>query len=122
MKNVMLRSWKDFLLLSTALISYLPSFFHGSKERIDFFLLVEYTRRIDFFFLYLGNSINFLIFAFLLLFPKGLSQQMKVFTIIVCILDFLHFILLSKLYFGIIKLFAAIFIHVMYKIVLKWVR
>jgi len=119
----MLRGWKDFLLLSTALISYVPSMFHGSDKRVDIFLLVEYTRRIDFFFLYLGNSISFLIFAFLLLFPKGLSTQMKVFTVIVCILDFLHFILLSKLYFGFLKLIAAIFIYIFFnKIILKWKR
>ena len=122
MKNVMPKHWKDYLLLATILISYVPSLFYGSKQRVDVFLFVDYSRRIDYFFLYLGNSINYLIFAFLLLIPKGLSQQIKVFALIVCILDFLHFILLSKLYFGFIKVFAAIFIYMIYKKAHKWVQ
>jgi len=108
-------SIKDWMLYSTAFIGYFPSLFYGNKTRVDLFLLVDHTRRIDFYFMYLGHSINYLILLFLLLFPKGLSTRAKQFIFLLCILDFLHYILLSKLYFAFIKIYLAILIYVILK-------
>jgi hypothetical protein len=113
-------SIKDWMLYSTALIGYFPSLFHGDKTRVDLFLLVDHTRRIDFYFMYLGHSINYLILLFLLLFPKGLSVRARQFVFLVCILDFFHYLLLSKLYFGFVKIYAAIVIYVVLKQLKKW--
>jgi hypothetical protein len=121
-KKTMLKkiSIKDWMLYSTALIGYFPSLFHGNKTRVDLFLLVDHTRRIDFYFMYLGHSINYLILLFLLLFPKGLSVRARQFVFLVCILDFFHYVLLSKLYFGFVKIYAAIVIYVVLKQLKKW--
>jgi hypothetical protein len=113
-------SIKDWMLYSTALIGYFPSLFHGDKTRVDLFLLVDHTRRIDFYFMYLGHSINYLILLFLLLFPKGLSVRARQFVFLVCILDFFHYVLLSKLYFGFVKIYVAIVIYVVLKQLKKW--
>ena len=107
-------SIKDWMLYSTALIGYFPTIFNDNR-RLDLFLLVDHTRRIDFYFMYLGHSINYLILLFLLLFPKGLSTRAKQFIFLLCILDFLHYILLSKLYFAFIKIYLAILIYVILK-------
>lgn len=108
------------MLYLTVLIGYFPSLFHGNKTRLDLFLLVDHTRRIDFYFMYLGHSINYLILLFLLLFPKRLSVRARQFVFLVCILDFFHYVLLSKLYFGFVKIYAAIFIYVVLKQLKKW--
>jgi len=113
-------SIKDWMLYLTVLIGYFPSLFHGNKTRLDLFLLVDHTRRIDFYFMYLGHSINYLILLFLLLFPKRLSVRARQFVFLVCILDFFHYVLLSKLYFGFVKIYAAIFIYVVLKQLKKW--
>jgi len=112
-------SIKDWMLYSTALIGYFPTIFNDNR-RLDLFLLVNHTRRIDFYFMYLGHSINYLILLFLLLFPKGLSTRAKQFIFLLCILDFLHYILLSRLYFGFVKIYAAIVIYVVLKQIKKW--
>ena len=121
-KKTMLKkiSIKDWMLYSTVLIGYFPSLFHGDKTRLDLFLLVDHTRRIDFYFMYLGHSINYLILLFLLLFPKGLSVRARQFVFLVCILDFFHYVLLSKLYFGFVKIYVAIVIYVVLKQLKKW--
>lgn len=113
-------SIKDWMLYSTALIGYFPSLFYGNEKRVDLFLLVDHTRRIDFYFMYLGHSINYLILLFLLLFPKGLSVRAKQFIFLLCILDFMHYILLSKLYFAFIKIYLAILAYVILKNIKKW--
>mgnify|MGYP003152867497 CR=1 FL=1 len=110
---------KDWLLFSTVLISYFPKIFYGSKVRVDWFLLVEHTRRIDYYFFYLGVSLNYLILSYLLLFPKGVTKEMKQFILIVCILDLLHFVLLSKLHFGYIKIIMAIGIFYLLRMIKK---
>jgi hypothetical protein len=111
---------KDWMLYCTVLVSYFPSLFHGNKTKLDLFLLVEHSRRIDFYLMYLGHSINYLILLFLLLFPKDISVRAKQFVFLVCILDFLHYVLLSKLYFGFVKIFVAIFIYVVLRQIKKW--
>jgi hypothetical protein len=113
-------SIKDWMLYLTVLIGYFPSLFHGNKTRLDLFLLVDHTRRIDFYFMYLGHSINYLILLFLLLFPKGLSVRARQFVFLVCILDFFHYVLLSKLYFGFVKIYVAIVIYIVLKQLKKW--
>ena len=123
MKRTMLKKTviKDWMLYCTVLVSYFPSLFHGNKTKLDLFLLVDHSRRIDFYLMYLGHSINYLILLFLLLFPKDISVRAKQFVFLVCILDFLHYVLLSKLYFGFAKIFVAIFIYVLLIQIKKWI-
>ena len=115
------KSIKDWVLYFTIFISYFPTLFHGNKTRVDLFMLVETTKRIDFYFMYLGHSINYLILLFLLLFPKGISVRARQFVFLVCVIDFLHYILLSRLYFGFVKIYVAIFLYVILKQFKKWI-
>lgn len=113
-------SFKDWVLFSTIFFSYFPIIFYGNKTKVDWFPLIEHTRRIDYYFFYLGLSINYLIFIILLMFPKGIKQEVKQLVLTICILDLLHFVLLSKQYFGFVKVIAAMILVYTYRKYLKW--
>ena len=123
MRKIILKkpSAKDWILFTTVFFSYFPIVFYGMKTRVYWFVLVDHSRRIDYYFFYLGLSINYLIYSFLLRFPKGLSKGAIDFIIILNIIDVLHFVLLSKLYFGYVKVVAAIGIFYLYQRIKKWV-
>ncbi len=111
---------KNYLLLSTFILSSLHTLFRGSKIRVDWYLLIDYTRRIDFAVMYTTTAINFFILAFCLRFPKGIKEEIKDFILIVVSLDLLHLILLSKLRFGIVKICLAIVIYYTIRLVKKY--
>tara|TARA_R110000823_G_scaffold222259_1_gene350600 strand:+ start:385 stop:741 length:357 start_codon:yes stop_codon:yes gene_type:complete len=107
MKKLTLKSW---VLLSTLIISQLHTLFWGSEVRVDWYLLIDKTRRIDFAVMYLTTSINFLIISYMMLFPKGISVDVKTLFFIVCLLDILHVLLIGRFHFGYSKVGLAIFI------------
>ena len=102
------------------LLSSLHTLFRGSKTRVDWYLLIDYTRRIDFAVMYTTTAINFFILAFCLKFPKGIREEIKDFILIVVSLDLLHLILLSKLRFGLVKIFLAFSIYYIVKLFKKY--
>lgn len=114
MKTTILKySIKDWLLFSTIFFSYFPLVFYGDKTKIDWFLINHY-RRIDYYFFYLGMSINYLVFIGLLMFPKGIKKEVKQLVFTICVLDFLHFVLLAKQHFGFVKVVVAMIIVLLY--------
>ena len=108
---------KNYFLLSTFVLSQLHTIFRGSKTRVDWYLLIDYTRRIDFAVMYTTTAINFFILAFCLRFPKGVKKEITEFILIVTSLDLLHLILLSRLRFGMVKICLAIIIYYIIKLV-----
>lgn len=111
---------KNYFLLSTFILSSLHTIFRGSKVRVDWYLLIDYTRRIDFAVMYTTTAINFFILAYCLKFPKGIREEIKDFILIVVSLDLLHLILLSKLRFGFVKICLAIIIYYIIKLIRKY--
>lgn len=105
-----MRNLKNYFLLSTFVLSQLHTLFRGSKTRVDWYLLIEYTRRIDYAVMYTTIAINFFILAFCLRFPKGVKQDVTDFILIVTSLDLIHLLLTSKIHFGLVKIFVSIFI------------
>ena len=106
---------KNYLLLLTPVLSLLHSFFKGSKHRVDWYLFIDYTRRIDYAIMYLTTSINFIIISFVMMYPKGVSVDIKIFILIVCLLDLIHYFTVSKVYFGVYKVFLAVILFYIYK-------
>lgn len=111
---------KNYFLLFTFVLSQLHTIFRGSKTRVDWYLLIDYTRRIDFAVMYTTTAINFFILSYCLRFPKGVEKEITEFIFIVTSLDLLHLILLSKLRFGMVKIFLAIFIYYIIKLFRKY--
>ena len=110
---------KNNLLLSTQLISLIHSFFKGVSTRVDWYFLIEHTRRIDYALWHLENNLIFLILSFCLLFPKGISKDVKVFIVICYSIDLLHYFAFSSIYFAFAKLFVSTFLFYVYKKLLK---
>lgn len=104
----MMRGLKNKLLLSTYVISMIPSFFFGSCYRLNLGLLIERSTRVDFFFMYYGVSINYLILTYCVLFPKGIDKRVGLLVFIISALDLIHLILLGKQGFGLTKIGFAI--------------
>lgn len=105
-----MRNLKNYFLLSTFVLSQLHTLFRGSKTRVDWYLLIDHTRRIDYAVMYSTISINFLILAFCLRFPKGVNKEVTEFILIATSLDMLHLLLTSKIHFGLVKMFLAVII------------
>lgn len=109
------------MLLSTIVLAQLHTVFHGAKTRVDWYLLIDFTRRIDYAVMHLTTSINFLIISYCLYRPKGVNEETKKFIFILCILDLIHYLLISKIYFGLVKAFLAIIIYYIIKYNKKYV-
>lgn len=110
---------KSNILLSTQLIGLIHSFYRGVSTRVDWYLFINHTRRIDYALMYLENNLNFLILSFCLLFPKGISKDVKIFIFICYSIDLLHYFAFSSIYFAFAKLFVSTFLFYVYKKLLK---
>lgn len=106
---------KNSLLLSTAFLSMLHTLFYGLKTRVDWYLFIDYTRRLDFAVMYLTTSINFIILSYCMMYPQGIYRDVKRFILIICILDLIHYLTVSKVYFGIHKIVFAVLIFYCYR-------
>ena len=89
--------------------------FRGNPDRVDWFLLVDYTRRLDYAIMYICNHITEIILAFCLLYPEGISRESKRFIFILCILDIIHYFTFSSIGFESEKLLLAFLISYGYK-------
>lgn len=112
----MLRKYKNIILLSTVALGMLHTLFHGSKTKVDMYLFLDYSRRIDYAIMHLTTSINFLILAYCLMYPIGVSRDVKRFILIICSLDLIHYLTVSKVYFGVHKIIFAVLIFYIYRI------
>lgn len=121
MKNRM-RRLINILLLSTTILSQLHVVFRGLKTRVDWFLFIEYTRRIDFAVMYLCTSIIFLIYSIALKYKHKINPDITSFIVIINSLDLIHYFATSRVGFGLVKLFCSILIFVIYKLRFKIVK
>lgn len=106
---------KNYLLLSVIILSQLHSFFTGYKERVDWFIFIDYTRRIDYAVMYMCKHLIYLVYAYCLLFPYGIKKDTKVFIFILAIADFIHYITLSHIGFPWFKLLGVLCVFLIYK-------
>lgn len=112
--------FKNTLLLSCFALGQLPALFFGSVKRWNLSIFVERSTRIDFFTMYYGNAISFIILAYLLNYPKGMNKSLVRFVLIVCYLDFLHLFLFASQGFGMTKLALGVIILFIYEVIKKW--
>lgn len=113
---------KNTILILTPFFSMIHTLFHGHKTRVDWYLFVDYTRRIDFAVMYLTTSINFIILSYCLLYPKGILKDVRLFIFLVCALDLIHYVTVSRLYFGVYKVFLAVIIFYIIRYLSKWLK
>ena len=106
---------KDFLLFSLIIISQLHVIFRGSKDKVDWFIFIDYERRIDYATMYLGQYLTELIFSYCLLFPKNISKDVRVLIFSMCCVDLLHYFTTSSIGFGMEKFFIVGSFFLFYK-------
>lgn len=107
---------KNGLILSTYIISMLPTIFYGSNKKLNLGLFVEVSTRIDFFVYYYCISVSFIIYAYCLHFPKGIDKRVTKLILIITILDIMHLTLFAMQGFGISKIGIAFLILVLLEI------
>ena len=105
---------KNTFLASTFIISQIHTMFRGKQTRVDWYMLIEKTTRIDYAVYFSGIAINFLILAYCLHYPRGISRNITRFILIVTILDVIHLVLFAKQGFGISKIGIALLIYIFY--------
>lgn len=118
-RQMMTNKFKNTLLLSTYIISQIPSLFFGTNLRYNLAIFVDRSTRLDFFFLYYTISINFLILSYALHFNIGVSKKVTKFIFIVCVLDFLHLMLFAMQGLGMAKIGVAFIIYTVWQKVNK---
>ena len=111
--------FKNYILLSIIVLSQLHVYFRGDNTRVDWYLLIEYTRRIDYAVMYLCKHIIYVIYAYVILFPIGVKKDIKVFIFMLSIADLLHYVLISHIGFSEIKIVVTLVAFALYKIIRK---
>lgn len=89
--------------------------FYGSKERVDWYFLIDHTRRIDYAVMYLCKHLIYLILAFCLLFPKDILRDTKVFIFIFTVWDLVHYFATSHIGFELFKWLLVLATFLVYK-------
>ncbi|QIG62344.1 hypothetical protein [Tenacibaculum phage JQ] len=105
---------KNYILLSIIVLSQLHVVFRYDSQRVDWFFLIEHTRRIDYAVMYLCKHLIYVIYAYMLLFPKGISKNVKVFIFILSIYDLLHFFATSHIGGAELKILLTLLTYLLY--------
>lgn len=108
---------KNILLLSTYVLSMVPTLFYGTTSRIWLSILHgrPSTTRLDIAVTHYVIAINFFILSYCLLFPKSIDLRVRKIIFIITTLDLLHLFLNAKQNFGLIKIGLAITILVIHE-------
>jgi len=93
-------------------ISQIRTIFYNQDTRVDWYLLIDHTRRIDFAVFYYGIVINFLVLAYCLYYPTGLYKWVKRYILILAVLDFVHLLFFASQGLEWFKLCICIFITI----------
>lgn len=114
MKNL---KHKDILLISLIVLSQLHVLFRGLEVRVDWYLLSENTRRIDYAVMYLCRYIIQFILAYCVLFPAKISRDVRLLVFVISIFDLIHYLTLSSIGFEKEKiLISTLFFYLIKKI------
>lgn len=114
-----MRSFKNYILLSVIILSQLHVYYRGDDTRVDWYLLIDYTRRIDYAVMYLCKHVIYVIYAYLILFPLGVKKDLKVFIFMLSIADLTHYLLISHIGFSEIKIVITLIAFSIYKVLKK---
>lgn len=107
---------KNYLLISILLLTELHVLFRGYKTtRVDWYLLIDYTRRIDYAVMYLNKHLIYIILSYCVLFNRNIYRDTKIFIFMWACADLLHYLALSHIGFEWVKLFLVILIFFVYK-------
>lgn len=98
---------KNILLLSLIVLSQLHVIFRGQELRVDWFLCIEHTRRIDYAVLYLCRYLIQGILAYCVLFPSNISKDVKLFIFVLSVADLIHYLTFSSIGYGIEKILIS---------------
>lgn len=110
-----IRQLKNYLLLSIVLFSQAHMLFSYTKVRVDWYLLIEHTRRLDYAIMYACKHLIYVIYAYCLLFPEGIKKDTKVFIFMLAIADFVHYFTTSHIGFAFVKLLGVLGLFLLYK-------
>ena len=113
---------KDILLLSLIILSQLHAIYTGSTLRVDWYLCIKYTRRIDYAVLYICRYLIQIILAYCVLFPMGINRNIKLFIFILSIWDIIHYFTFSSIDYGQLKIIIAFISFLMYINYFKIIR
>lgn len=105
---------KNTVLLSLVIISQLHAMFRGLDIRVDWFIFIDHTRRIDYAVMYASRYIIQLVLVYCLMYPKGISKKLVRFMLILSVLDLIHYFTLSSIGFGASKILFALGIYLIY--------
>lgn len=105
-----MKAHKNYLLLSLIIISQIHVFFRGLGISVDWFLLVDKQRGLNFTVFMIGVFVRFIILHYCLLRPYGINKDLKIYLLILSTLDLLHFFLTSGLGYAIEKILVSLFI------------
>lgn len=112
---------KNTLLILTYFISFVPSFFFGRSDKWNLSLFLDLEYRVDYFFHFYSIAINFLILAYCLHYPKGISKVITRFILIITCLDMIHLIGWAKQGFGYSKIIiAAVILGIYHRKQIYW--
>lgn len=114
-----MKSLKNKMLLSTYVISLLPTIFYGRLDRYNLGIFIERSTRIDFYVMYYCIAIDFLIMAYCLHYSKGIDRRVSRLILVITVLDLVHLLLVAKQGFGLVKIGLAITVVVCYEIFKK---
>lgn len=106
-----MHKFKNYILLSIIILSQLHVSFRGMSERVDWFIFIDYTRRIDYAVMYLCKHLIYVIYSYMLLFPKGISKDVKLFIFILALCDLFHYFATSHIGYGAVKVLVAYVIY-----------
>lgn len=108
---------KNIVLLSMLVFSSIRKCFFKDNSRVEWYIFSPESLsngiRIDWMVYFYTISINFLILAYCLKYPNGISTKIKESILVMCILDFLHLILYAGVGFEFFKILIWLIIIVL---------
>lgn len=108
---------KNIVLLLMLVFSSVRRCFFKNEERVEWYIFTPESLnngiRIDWMVYFYTISINFLILAYCLKYPFGISKKIKDSILVMCILDFLHLVLYAGVGFEFFKILIWLIIIVL---------
>ena len=111
--------YNNTALIATFILSQIPFAFKGQTFRVDWYLFIEHTKRIDYAILFYAYSINFIILSYILHYKKKVDKRLTRLILTITVLDLIHLLLIAKQGFGMAKIGIAVLIVLSYDLYKK---
>lgn len=113
---------KELLIYVVLCLSQFHVLFYNDNTKIDTFIIDGFTRRIDYYFKYLGQYINNIILVFLIIYPKGIRKPILRFLLALTIFDLLNYFFSSNVLYTGLKILIAFICSVVVPMIINVVR